>query len=186
MLTVTSSMFAADSRERRIWAAALLVLASLCACSGPSIRGARITRARFEPEGHLLGEYTPRACTDSRGQPTELTLLVRLVQEADGQPLLAVRRPGYDTMVIRNSFRERGALVFQAAVEAHDGPILLDFRLPEQSGAPGRLTFSRRFEEKRTEGESFRARLAAPSLVCGLDGRAASRSHPSSWAGATL
>jgi hypothetical protein len=139
------------------------------ACSSPSIRGAASTRSTAEPVGRVIADYQVRACKDGRGEPAQLGLSAHLVEFPPDDWALIVRRPGYDSLILNNTFSEDGEWVFQAQSRVASGkPLLFDVRLRAPDWQSGRLAYARQFRERRLRNERFQAYFDRPVLACGL------------------
>jgi hypothetical protein len=147
---------------------ALLLL--LPACGSAGLEGASAMPASELPSGRVVSNLEPSDCVDRGGKPvarpaTKIRVLVR----EDGKPLLIEQRPGYDALVVHNSFSEGSSLVFQAISEPEDAePALHEYRLSWPAAQSGQLGNAALFEATFHAGGSFKAQATALSLSCKL------------------
>ena len=150
----------------RRWATLLL----LPACGNGALEGASAVPAREVPSGRVVSNLEPSDCVDHDGKPvarpaTKIRVLVR----EDGKPLLIEQRPGYDALVVHNSFADGGSLVFQAISEPDDAdPALHEYRLSWPAAQSGQLGNAALFEATFHAGGSFKAQATELALSCKL------------------
>jgi hypothetical protein len=149
---------------------ALTLALMLSACGGGPLEGASAVPASELPSGRVVSNLEPSDCVDHDGKPvarpaTKIRVLVR----EDGKPLLIEQRPGYDALVVHNSFAQGGSLVFQAISEPDDAdPALHEYRLSWPAAQSGQLGNAALFEATFHAGGSFEARATALSVSCKL------------------
>ncbi len=148
----------------------LATLLALSSCGGSILDGADAVPAGERPSGQALGSFTPADCVDGAGKAvarpaTRITLLKR----EDGRLLLVEDRPGYDSLVVHNSFQQAPDLVFQAISEPDDGPPALhEYRVAWPGAQSGMLANAAYFSATMYAGGSFRARADKLSVSCKL------------------
>lgn len=147
---------------------------AVCACgNSPEIVGGSAISPGNVPEGRAVAEYELRDCRDAAGAPAARVSRVLVIEKAGGKRVLVELRKGYPSLVVENSFNEGGSQVFQAAIEAGSGDVVVhDFRLPVHAGAPGRVSAAPRWKQVKLPNDGFHAYLEAPALVCQLVARA--------------
>jgi hypothetical protein len=161
----------------KLWLVAAVVSLSTIACGGVELRGARAVARGDEPGGRVLGMWVPGACRDAGGGPAERPSRVFVVQPASGPALLVEVREGHDSVVVENTFDDRGARVFQLVLRGEDERLFLhDFRLPAVGAAPGRVAVATYWHEVERPGGGFRAYLKAVDVTCELAPEAADES----------
>ncbi len=140
-------------------------------CASIEVRGAFVEPRGLEPRAEVKRGYAPDACVDGVGQPAGLRIArAWLVEGADGRLALVRTEPGYDSLVIVNSFEEGEEWVFQASFgAARNGDVLFDYRLPKRGEGPARMAIVRTWQEERNPDGSFRAHFERPALVCRLE-----------------
>jgi hypothetical protein len=144
-----------------------LLAALLSACAGPVLRGASVVARGDEPWGRVIGAYVVEHCVAQDGaRAPGRPVLLYLVERPDDALVLVEARPGYESLVVTNRSASHGELVFQAALTAPSGPLLLDHRL-RREGGPGRMAVAREWVESRGE-RGFRAYFEQAVLACAL------------------
>ncbi len=148
----------------------LIAALLLTACGNGALEGASAVPVGELPSGRVVSNLEPSDCVDRSGKPvprpaTKIRVLVR----EDGKPLLIEQRPGYDALVVDNSFSEQQSLVFQAISEPDDAePALHEYRLEWPAARAGRLASAATFEATFEAGGGFKAQAAELSLSCKL------------------
>lgn len=145
-------------RSRGALGSALLLLA--LGCGGAEIRGGRSAPESALRRTTRVLSFVARDCRDAHESPTVgRSTRVDVVRLSSGAAALVEYRPGYEALVVENSFIDGKVQVFQAIVEAGDhAPLLHDFRVPELGTSSGEVRVSDRFEEEEFSNGSFRAR----------------------------
>jgi hypothetical protein len=139
------------------------------ACAGLTMRGAESVKPGGEPRGQELGVYRPSDCQTPSGAGAVRNTELVLVGAAAGGRVLVERTPGYDSLVVRNVFQDRGELTFQAVLKARAGRLLLhEFRIPSDPARPGRMAVANSWREVALEGGGFRGYFDQPMLTCEL------------------
>lgn len=152
--------------ERVLWVA---VGFSGIACAGLTMRGADSVKPGREPPGDKLALYQPSGCQNAGGTPTVRNTTIQLTQLASGNRVLIEKTPGYDTLIVKNVFVDRGEIAFQAVLKSKGGRMMLhDFRLPNDLNGPGRMAVASSWREVSLEGGGFRGYFDAPVMTCQL------------------
>ncbi len=154
--------------KRRPLALVLLSVA-LAACGGDPIRGGKTGESRVARQGRDVATFVPTKCVDARGAPSPVVERSRLtlVQRRDEKLVLVEETPGFDALLVDNSFEDGGGRVFQVITESNDGvPLLREFRLAK-SGA-GKLAVARDWSSTSLRGGGFRASYRQAILSCAL------------------
>jgi hypothetical protein len=139
------------------------------ACGGLTMRGAESVKAGREPVGKKLVEYRPTECKDASGTPVARTTSIYLVEDVSGRRLLVELTPGYDSLVVKNAFLDRGEVAFQAVLKSKGGRMMLhDFRLPNDFASAGRMAVAPSWREVKLDGGGFRGYFQQPALTCSL------------------
>ena len=149
---------------------ALCALALAAACGGAEIRGGHGTSEAALRRTTKVLSFVPEDCRDAHEAPTlTRSARVEIVRLASGEAALVEYRPGYDALVILNSFIDGNVQVFQAIIEPGDGdPLLHEFRIPEPATAAGEVRVSDRFSEEPLSSGGFRARGQGLVSRCAL------------------
>jgi hypothetical protein len=148
-------------------------------CSGSAeLRGGSTVAAGTKPAGVAVGAWLTKDCRDAKGASAERATQVYLVQRSDGRRELVEQRPGYDSLVVQNSFIDGAEVVYQVSIKPEDGSIALhEFRLPS-AGGPGRLSVSRRWKQVDSSEHRFRGYVEAAILTCSLSASPAEGRRP--------
>ena len=146
----------------RRWARwpSILTAALFVACGGAEIRGGHGAQDRALSRTTRLFSFVPNDCRDAHESPTTgRSARVDIVRMPSGAAALVELRPGYDALVVENSFLDGKVQVFQAIIQAEDHePLLHEFRIPELATGIGEVTVSDRFDEESFSSGAFRAR----------------------------
>jgi len=148
---------------------ALFVSSAWCAlsCSSPQLRGGESAPAGLEPAGKPIASFRVGDCRDVSGGKWERSGRVLVLADPEDGELLVAQTPGYDSVVTRNGYLERGERVFQVIVEdAHRKPLLLDYRVPRSGD--GRMAAARWYVESETEEGAPRGRIVRIDYACRL------------------
>jgi len=152
-----------------------MVLLLLPACGNGALEGASAVPSSKVPSGRVVSNLEPSDCVDQSGKPVARpATAIRVLVREDGTPLLIEQRPGYDALVVHNSFSEGQSLVFQAISSPDDAePALHEYRLDWPAARAGRLGSALYFEATFQPGGGFRAQATNLSLSCKLSPPAA-------------
>jgi hypothetical protein len=142
----------------------LVASVMLTACGDPLIRGGGAVKAGQEPQGMPLGAYQPSRCVDGSGVQAAYHATLHVIRSPEGRQVLVEHRDGYDSLVVRNGWREGHEYVYQVALRW----TLHEIRVPVAPGASGRMTVARRWEEQERPEGGFRASLRDAVLTCTL------------------
>jgi hypothetical protein len=160
-----------SKRPVRASLAGSLVFFVATACGGESVLGGEVMGSAWVPRGVSARELMATGCVDAAGKAArEHPGTISVVQER-GRSVLFESRPGYSSLLVRNSFWDGGDQVFQAIIDA-DNEWLYEFRVPVAEDAVGRLSVASAWKTARLEQGGFRARYAAAVLSCRLEPRA--------------
>jgi hypothetical protein len=139
------------------------------ACGGLTMRGAESVKPGREPVGKKLVEYRPAECKDASGTPANRNTSIYLVEDVAGRRLMVELTPGYDSLVVKNAFLDRGEVAFQAVLKSKTGRMMLhDFRFPNDFGSAGRMAVAQSWREVGLEGGGFRGYFDQPLMTCAL------------------
>jgi hypothetical protein len=144
---------------------------SVCvaACTGLTMRGADSVKPGGEPPGDKLAMYQPSGCQDATGTVAQRNTTIELVQLASGNRVLIELTPGYDSLVVRNAFVDRGEIAFQAVLKSKNGRMMLhDFRVPNDLNGPGRMSVASSWKEEKIQGGGFRGYFDKSIMTCAL------------------
>lgn len=159
-------------RSRMIRRSDLLAVLLAAGCASPAVRGGATASPARVPLEKRSARYRAVDCRDSAGKPFAHRSEISVGTDAEGARVLIHSVPGYDALVVRNAFRDRGEEVHQAIVGGGDGrPVLMDYRLG--ASGDGRMAAARRFAELEAPASSLRARVVSPSFACRLEPEAA-------------
>lgn len=147
---------------------AMLALGA-ASCGGLTLRGGDTVKPGREPPGQKLGVYRPMECADAGGGAVERNTTIHVVQDAAGRRLLVEVTPGYDSLVVKNVFLDRGEITWQAVMKSKTGRLMLhDFRVPNDFSGPGRMAIASSWRETKLEGGGFRGYFDKPVTTCAL------------------
>jgi hypothetical protein len=133
------------------------------------MRGADSVKPGREPVGKKLVEYRPTDCKNAGGTAAMRNTSIYLVEDAGGRRLLVEQTPGYDSLVVKNAFLDRGEVAFQAVLKSKNGRMMLhDFRLPNDFSGAGRMAVAPSWREVGLSGGGFRGYFDQPSMTCAL------------------
>jgi hypothetical protein len=139
------------------------------ACAGLTMRGAESVKPGREPPGQKLAVYRPTDCQAPGGGAATRNSSLFLVQDAAGRRVLVELTPGYDSLVVKNTFLDRGEIAFQAVLKSKTGRMMLhDFRIPNDLSLPGRMAIASTWREVSIPGGGFHGHFDQPVLTCRL------------------
>jgi hypothetical protein len=161
------------------WPELFCVLSLLAGCGGAAIRGGHATTEESLRHTSRVLSFVVSDCRDAHEAPTAArSARVDIVRLGSGEAALVEYRPGYDALVVQNSFIDGSVQIFQAIVEASgEKPLLHEFRIPEPAASGGEVRVSDRFTEEPLSSGGFRARGQGLVSHCALSLAEPSQSH---------
>ena len=138
-------------------------------CGGLTLRGGDSVKPGREPPGQKLAVYKPVDCVDASTGPVQKTSTMHIVQDAAGRRMLVETTPGYDSLVVKNVFIDRGEIAWQAVMKSKSGRMMLhDYRVPNDFSGPGRMAVASSWREVKLDGGGFRGYFEQPISTCQL------------------